>query len=241
MAQQSVSRSIWSASSQGSNIMSRILRSTNIGSALRSRQRGFLLNPYRFGVAGPTFTTIATSDFAGAVGVPANFTDIDQFAGGVRLDGAGAFHNITGAYSGATRNGSFSTDHFATVTISGMGFGTNGDAIGIIWRANSDLAPAEDFYFAYVSDAAVPTLSWGKVLNGTITYFNQNSTIVPWANGDAIRGYCLGTTQVVQKNGVTVYSTTDASLSTGQPGVIAHVGFNDTMRGDSGIFGDVTP
>lgn len=32
--------------------MSRVLRSTNIGAALRSRQRGFVMNPFRFGGAG---------------------------------------------------------------------------------------------------------------------------------------------------------------------------------------------
>lgn len=39
--------------------MSRILRSTDIRSALRSRQRGFILNPYQYAVAGPgVFNTI---------------------------------------------------------------------------------------------------------------------------------------------------------------------------------------
>ena len=45
--------------------MSRILRSTDIKSALRSRQRGFLLNPFRFGSAAITYNSFQASPVPG--------------------------------------------------------------------------------------------------------------------------------------------------------------------------------
>lgn len=194
------------------------------------------------GGGGPTFTPVATSDFTGTAGnLPTGFTDLDLFAGAVQIASGGAtFHNVTGAFSTASRNGTFSNDQYAQVVVSGMGFGTNGDSIGVIVRASANTAPNEDHYFAEVIDQATPVLSWGVTTNGTRTFFNQNSTATTWANGDTIRLYCLGTTIAVQKNGTTVHSTTNATYGTGQPGILAHVGFNDSMRGDNGEFGDVT-
>lgn len=62
-----------------------ILRSTNIRAALRSKQRGFLLNPYRFGVP---VTERIYMDFEGANG-STTFTDVGT-AGSVWTAGGAA-------------------------------------------------------------------------------------------------------------------------------------------------------
>lgn len=191
----------------------------------------------------PTFTQVGSTDtFTGTAGSdPANFTDIDLFSGHIVVDGAGAFHNsVAGAISIQRRNGTFSTDQAGSVVLSGMGGSANGDAIGVTVRTNTDTFPNHDCYFAYVTDAATITVTYGKIVNGTATNFALNSTVTTWANTDVLRLYVLGTTVAIQKNGVDLLSTTDASLSTGNPGICAIQGANDSMRGDDTQFFDVT-
>ena len=121
-----------------------------------------------------------------------------------------------------------------------MSGGVNGDAIGVTVRTNTDTFPNHDCYFAYVTDNTTTTVTYGKIVNGTTTNFAANSTVTTWANGDTLRLYVLGTTVGIQKNGTDLLSTTDASLSTGNPGICAIQGLSDGMRGDDTMFFDVT-
>jgi hypothetical protein len=187
------------------------------------------------------FTPVATDAFTEADGgVPANFTSLDGVNGEVQIVG-NKFHSPYGAYSGAVRTaGSYSNDQYSSVVLSGFSGVLNGDVIGVIWRASTDIDTARDFYFAYVTDNATPTVTYGKVVNGTTTNFSLDSTVTTWANGDVLRGYAIGTTVAIQKNGTDLLSTTDAALSTGRPGILARVGGNDVLRGDDWEGGDAT-
>ena len=196
------------------------------------------------GGGGPTFTTVGTSDFTGTAGsFPPGFTNLDNVQGLVLSDGT-RFYSPYGAYSGARFVGTFTNDQFASCVL-GSTSGSfvaspaaNADAIGVICRASTDVDTARDFYFAYVDDNQ--RVTYGKAVNGVVTNFALNSTVTTWAVGDVLRLYCLGTTIAVQKNGTTILSTTDSDLTTGNPGVLARAGANTLMRGDDGIFGNVT-
>lgn len=182
-----------------------------------------------------TFTPVATDTFTGTDGTfPANFTDLDNVNGQIQILG-NKFHSPYPPYSGGRSNhaGTYTDDQYGSVVISAMIIGTNGDAIGVICRASTDVDSARDFYFAYVTDNGTPTCSYGKVINGTLTNFALDSTITTWANGDTIRLYVIGTSIVVQKNGTDILSTTDSSLTTGKPGILARAGASGVMTGDT--------
>lgn len=197
--------------------------------------------------AGPTFTSVATSNFnADADGVfpSAEFTNLDGVNGRLNVVNptgtSGQFNNPFTAYSGARRIGTFNANQYAEVTLAVLTSATNNDAIGCIVRASTDVDSARDFYFAYVQDTGVPTLTYGKVVNGTVTAFASNSGITTWANGDKLLLYVQGTKVAVKKNrGADLLSTTDASLTTGNPGILARFGAG-IARGDDADFGNVS-
>lgn len=188
-----------------------------------------------------TFTPVATDTFTEADGgVPANFTDLDGVNGQIQIAG-NKFRSPYGAYSGAVRtSGTYSNDQYSQCVLSGITASLSGDAIGVLVRASTDVDTARDFYFAYVTDNGTPTVTYGKVVNGTTTNFSLDSTATTWTNGDVLRLYVIGTTVAVQKNGSDVLSTTDAALSTGRPGILGHAGASETMRGDDWEGGDAT-
>jgi hypothetical protein len=190
----------------------------------------------------PSFTSVATDTFTGAdASFPANFSNLDNVNGQVEIIG-NKFHSPYTVYSGARSNhaGTYTDDQYSQCVISGLTFGASGDAVGVICRASLDVDTARDFYFAYVTDNATPTCTYGKVVNGTVTNFSLDSTATTWANADVIRLYVAGTNIVLQKNGADVLSTTDSALTTGKPGVVAKAGSPDALRGDDWEGGNVT-
>jgi hypothetical protein len=188
----------------------------------------------------PTFTPVNTADYTGSNDtIPTGFTDIDGYSGYVYTDGT-KYHSDYGTLSFARKDGTFSNDQYASSVLSGMLSALNGDQIGVTVRTSTDSVPNHDCYFAYVTDNSPSTVTYGKVINGAVTNFALDSTATTWANNDVLRLYVLGTTVAVQKNGTDVLSTTDASLSTGNPGICAKQGGAGVMRGDDSVFGDVT-
>lgn len=188
----------------------------------------------------PNFAVVATETFTGTDGAfPANFTDLDTVNGQVQIQG-NKFRNPYPPYSGARHTGTYTDDHSASVVVSGFIGSANGDAIGAICRAGTGVDTARSFYFVYVTDNTVTTVTYGKVVAGVLTNFALDSTVTTWANGDVPRIYVLGTSIVVQKNGVDILSTTDGALTTGKPGILARAGASEVLRGDDAEFCNVT-
>lgn len=223
--------------------MSRLLRSTDTRGALRSRQRGFLLNPYRFagGGGGPTFTPVATADGTSV----ADFTQLNSAWGSVQASG-GVFNcaaqndnnEAAAVWSGT---GSFTDDQYFETTIGGLTFLSAGYLHGGILRASTDTGAGRDFYFIYVAaDSGGPnyTTVVGKYVNGTRTVLHSATS--SWANGDVLRGSVVGTTITAWKNGTSLggsFVQTDSSLTTGKPGIFAN---GTAPTGDNWVGGNVS-
>ncbi len=137
--------------------------------------------------------------------------------------------------------GSFTDAQYAKITIGGLAFLNSAHAIGVIVRASTDTNAARDFYFAYVAaDTAAPNYTpvLGKVVNGTRTVLH--SATVAWANGNTLSLEVDGTTLTVFKNDVALggsFIQTDASLSTGKPGICAN---GPAPTGDDWEGGNIT-
>lgn len=92
------------------------MRSTDIGAALRSRQRGFMLNPFRFAAGGGGPTQIASDSFTGTNGdsLSTNWTVVQ---GAWQIQSNAATPNSVGASAAATWNANtFNDDQYAQVT-----------------------------------------------------------------------------------------------------------------------------
>jgi hypothetical protein len=131
-----------------------ILRSTNIRSALRSRQRGFLLDPYRFGAGGgspPTFKSSA----ANGIGTVAN----GDF---VRLFFLGAGAAAPSAPSGWTRIVNTSeANGYAVAVYDSIYSGSNA-------AADATNFPVANGYFqTVVYDGALSSLQIGTLSDGS--------------------------------------------------------------------------
>lgn len=122
--------------------------------------------------------------------------------------------------------GSFTDDQYSEVTIGGLTFLSASFAVGVIVRASADTNGDRDHYFAEVqADSGGPTYTTvlGKVVNGTRT--ELHSAAVAWADTDKVSLEVEGTTLRVCKNGTALggsFTQTDASLSTGLPGILAN-------------------
>lgn len=113
--------------------MSRILRSTDIGRALRSRQRGFLLNPFRFAAAGgggvtPSIVQSKVANVQGASSVVATF-DSDVTVGSRIYVFAGNYDQSLVSNGTVTDSGSNTYTKLGSVSQ-----GANGSSAAV-WRA----------------------------------------------------------------------------------------------------------
>lgn len=103
--------------------MSRIVRSTDIGRALRSRQRGFLLNPFRFGGGGGGGPTELASDSwtqsSGSTQGIAVYGSYEVLEGSLSvLSGTAGVTIGSGAYNTARRTGTtFSASQYSQTVI----------------------------------------------------------------------------------------------------------------------------
>lgn len=133
-----------------------------------------------------------------------------QDAGGVRWDGAGTFAD----------------DQYSSLElVSLFDAASTGYQIGVVCRVSSDVDGARDLYGLSVtgllSSGDYSTILY-KVVNGTGT--TLHSAYVPWTAGDRVELECEGTTIRAMKNGAALggsFTTTDASLASGKPGVSA--------------------
>lgn len=178
----------------------------------------------------------------------ANFTQVNPNWGNVTA----ASGTITGSFSGSdaagevqaavwSGSGTFSNDQYASLAIVGLAFLGSSDGIGVIVRSSTDTNGSRDYYQVFIAaDSAGPnyTTIFSKVVNGTRTQLHSASSA--WANGDRVELEAEGTSIRVCKNGTALggsFTQTDASLSTGKPGVCAS---GVTVTADDWEGGDIT-
>lgn len=173
-------------------------------------------------------TVVATDNFNRANAALA--TDWAQLnavgAGNAQIVGNAIAGTVSGSTAAARRiTEAFSDDQYSSLVISSGDTGTASYGMGVIARASGDIDGARDYYYVFVSNQTV----FGKVLNGTDTPI-ASSAAPSWSAGDRVELECEGTTIRVMKNGVALggaFTVTDASLTTGKPGV--------APRGDPGV------
>ena len=160
-------------------------------------------------------SVVATDNFNRA-SLGANWAQLRPFDGSIEIDSStrlGANSLGAGRWVGA---GTFTADQYAVLKLTTLGFG-GGERIGVIVRASGDIDTNRDYYsFLDNNTGAVAQLI--KTVNGTETILDSRSS--PFAAGDTIELEVEGTTLRAFRNGTLIYSLTDSSLSTGNPGAL---------------------
>lgn len=183
-------------------------------------------------------TSIATDNFNRASLGTADWSQMNTgVAGDVQIDSStrakGQFgtqptdQKATARWIGA---GTFTNDQYASIKIV-LAPSIPGNPVGVCVRASGS-AGTRTLYEAFVDgNVGTQTTSLNKWVSGTRTVL-YTDTAITWAANDLISLEAEGTTLRVCKNGTPVggsWTLTDASISTGVPGI--------TVAG-SGIFGD---
>ena len=111
----------------------------------------------------------------------------------------------------------FTDDHSSQVTLSTFNSAAE-SGIGVIVRAVSNT-----FYACYANRNAASTTTvigeWTAGVFASLT--SENSTT--WAATDTIKLKVIGSTLTCYRNGAQLLTTTDATITTGQPGIYAYV------------------
>mgnify|MGYP001609199059 CR=1 FL=1 len=123
--------------------------------------------------------------------------------------------------------GSFNGDQYAEMVLSAL---SSGNYIGVAVRTQNG---AHSGYGAYSdSGTNVKIVKW---VTGTPTDLYTGAVFSP---GNIIRLEISGTSLTLKKNGVTVTSTTDATFSSGLPGIVGK-GNSTLSRGDNFYAGSI--
>jgi hypothetical protein len=158
-----------------------ILRSTNIRSALRSRQRGFLLNPYRFGVP---VTERIYMDFEGANGSQV-FTDIGTGASTWTWAGSAAITTAT-----------------VLAGTSSLSIPTTSSSISTSYTTGNRIPPTGDWTLTFKVRASSAG-GWVQAGAGTYVISCQNSTATAAGTAFALATSSAGKVVVILSDGTT--------------------------------------
>jgi hypothetical protein len=194
-----------------------------------------------------TRTPVATEAFTFSNGnlSSGDWTQLNQWDGAVKIY-TNRFGTDNGVKCPARWNGTgtFTNDQYALCKIYGAAsFGLS--QVGVIVRASADThtgVDGTDYYFAAINDNGGTNSQavLGKVVNGTRTDILTSDSRV-WAAGDALALEAEGTVLRVYQNATLIYSTTDASLTTGKPGIFAYAPSSSTaLVGDDWEGGNLT-
>jgi hypothetical protein len=229
--------------------VSRIVRSTDIGGALRSRQRGFLLNPFRFAAAGGGGggrTLVASDNFDRADSGSLGANWLDQFPGWATIDintnravAADSSQPAMAVWAGA---GTFTADQYGQVIVATRVWQSSSYRTGVTVRASTDTDAGRDFYALMLyhdNDIGQPVSTHlVKCVNATETILVSAASGIAWVATDSIE---LEVTDVggnaqlrCYRNGtlITELNHTDSTspLTTGKPGL--YLQGNDTVAAD---------
>lgn len=168
-----------------------------------------LLNPYRFGAAGPYTFSDAFTRADGSPG--ANYTDVSagDFTGGPPLisNALTAYSFVNQGVIVATATHAFAANQSAQCVVSGFGVTASAH---ILLR----MTAGGNGYSITTDGSTVAIYKWTAGAASLLT--SVSSTV---SNGATLGGNISGTTINATVNGSTVLSTTDATFSSGQPGL----------------------
>lgn len=209
--------------------MGRIVQSTDIGRAMRSRQRGFFLNPFRFGGGGGG-GPIASDSFTGTNGdsLSANWTVVQ---GAWQIQSNAATPNTGGASAAATWNANtFNNDQYAQCT--NLAATGSGNFAGVSVRGSTAAFTMTSIVWDN-TDAYVSTWVAGSqtVVAGPIAAPTVGQVVRIEAEGTALRIYYDGV--------LGSRSYTPANMqSSGRPGIDGYNNSN-TVRIDDWSAGNL--
>jgi hypothetical protein len=175
-------------------------------------------------------TQIATDNFNRA-SLGADWANLNAGWGSVSIESSTVAYSsgawVIGSQEAVARwvgAGTFTDDQYASCVILETPYQSVDYYCGVCVRASADTDGSRDYYGAIVqfdrASSPYPTVLF-KVVNGTYTSL-YNATYA-WAVNDRIELEVEGTELRVCKNGTPLggsWTTTDASLSTGKPGII---------------------
>lgn len=110
---------------------------------------------------------------------------------------------------------SFSDDQYSESVVTALHSSAPAETgIGPIVRGSTSVA---SYYAVVVNSTAANPWTLAKRVTGT--YSDLHDGLDLFANGDTVRLEVSGTTLTVKRNGSTIYTTTDPSVTTGRPGI----------------------
>lgn len=182
---------------------------------------------------------------------PAGFTDLNSYNGVVAVANvsgtAGLFRNNYGNPADARDTGTFTADQYAKITVSGFTGSNANDQVGVCLRLGTATVGGAGVngYRIKVTDGGVGarTIRAYSVVNDTETQIGSTATLA-LADGDTVAGEIIGTSLTVYHNDAPVAGLTSVATTThatGNPGIMASLGNNGTIRGDNYEAGNVTP
>ena len=174
---------------------------------------------------------------------PAGFTDLNSYNGVVTVANvsgtAGLFRNDYG-------NPADARDQYAKITVSGFTGSNANDQVGVCLRLGTATVGGAGVngYRIKVTDGGVGarTIRAYSVVNGAETQIGTTATLA-LADGDTVAAEIIDTSLTVYHNDATVTgltSVTATTHATGNPGIMASLGNNGTIRGDNYEAGNVT-
>lgn len=183
-------------------------------------------------------SSVATDNFNRANGgLGANWESLNSIDGGeveISSNVIGGANTGAFAVSRWVGAGTFSDDQYSSLVFLETDFGVSPYGMGVVARASGDTDTTRDYYYFFANSNDTYVL--GKVVNGTNTNLATGSRT--WVDGERIEIECEGTTIRGMVDGVSVASVTDASLTTGKPGVLGS-GDSFVATGDDWDGGDI--
>lgn len=173
--------------------------------------------------------------------LPETFTDSDGTALATHNSTWSILHggfsiNTNGVYSSLSQDGlaqwtagNFNNNQYSQITLTAL---SSGNYIGTAVRTQDGVFSG---YFVYTDSNTAYQIQ--KYVNGVQTILVNNAG-TPFQAGDVLRLEISGTTLTLKRNGSVVTTTTDATFSSGRPGVAGN-GTATTTRGDDWSAGDV--
>lgn len=181
---------------------------------------------------------------------PAGFTDLNSFNGVVAVANvsgtAGLFRNNYGNPADARDTGTFTANQYAKITVSGFTGSNANDQVGVCLRLGTATVGGAGVngYRIKVTDGGVGarTIRAYSVVNGAETQIGTTATLA-LADGDTVAAEIIDTSLTVYHNDAPVAGLTSVATTThatGNPGIMASLGNNGTIRGDNYEAGNVT-
>lgn len=181
---------------------------------------------------------------------PTGFTNLNGFNGEIRVVNptgtAGTFASPYISPSEARDTGTFSNNQYAKFTVTGFTSSNTNDQIGICLRlgtATAGGAGVNGYRVKVVDNSAGDrSVRLFRVVSGTETQLGTTQ-VLGLVDGDTISAEIDGTSITVFHNEVAIpglTNITDATFSTGKPGLFCSPNGNSTLRGDSYEAGDIS-